>query len=261
MSDPEFDAAIRRFYADPGVVGGYAAVAAQGLTPFETALIRLAFAQGQRVLDVGCGGGREAIPMARAGIRVVAIDLILPMVRTTVAHAAVQQVRLDALTGNVTALPFRDRTFDGAAMLGQIIAFVPTRAERLAALRATWRVLRPGGTLVMTTHNRHCHWKFRVYFVCVNIWRRAARRLGHSHVLGDHDRWSDHDKTGHPISGQRLFLHMYDLDEAVADLRATGFEVLDARSRTEFEADRIDLRRRQKDYLLGFIARRPEDRT
>lgn len=261
VNDSEYDAAIRRFYADPGVVSGYAGIAGEGLTPFEEALIRRAFAPGQRVLDVGCGGGREAVPMTQAGMQVVAMDMILPMVRAAVAYAGTHQVRLGALTGDVTMLPFRDGTFDGAVMLNQVIAFVPSRAQRIAALRAIWRMLRPGGTLVMTTHNRRCHWKFRLYFACANIWRRVARRLGHPHVLSDYDRWSDHDKTGQPISGQRLFLHMYDLDEALGDLRETGFEVLDARSRAEFEADRIDLRRRRRDYLLGFIARRPENRT
>ena len=29
----------------------------------------------------------------------------------------------------------------------------------------------------MTTHNRRCHWKFRLYFACVNRFRRLGRRL------------------------------------------------------------------------------------
>ena len=259
MSEPDCDAAVRRYYSDPGVVRGYAAVGSQGLVPFEAAMIRRAFAPGQHVLDVGCGGGREAIPMATAGIQVTAMDFILPMVGAAVAYADTLQVRLRALAADVTRLPFRDRTFDGATMVNQIIAFVPTRAERIAALRAIWRVLRPGGMLVMTTHNRRCQWKFRLYFACANRWRRVARRLGHLHGLGDYDRWSVRDKSGHPISGQRLFLHMYDLNEVLGDLREAGFEVVDARSRAEFEADQLDLRQRRRDYLLGFIARRPGD--
>jgi len=51
---------------------------------------------------------------------------------------------------------------------------------------------------------------------------------------------------------------MYDLDEALADLQEAGFEVVDARARAEFEAGRVDLALRERDYFLGFIAKRPE---
>jgi hypothetical protein len=52
---------------------------------------------------------------------------------------------------------------------------------------------------------------------------------------------------------------MYDQDEAAADLREAGFEVLDGRARAEFEAGRADATLRRRDYLLGFVARRPAD--
>jgi len=54
-----------------------------------------------------------------------------------------------------------------------------------------------------------------------------------------------------------VFFHMYDLDEATTDLREAGFEVLDGRARAEFEAGRADAALRHRDYLLGFVARRP----
>jgi hypothetical protein len=51
---------------------------------------------------------------------------------------------------------------------------------------------------------------------------------------------------------------MYDRDEALTDLREAGFEVVDARARAEFEAGCVDLGLRERDYFLGFIAKRPE---
>lgn len=257
MSHPNPEAAVRQFYRDPSVVAKYASIASEGLTPFEAALVRRAFAPGQRVLDVGCGGGREAVAMAREGLRVVAIDLIPEMVRAAAAHAAAQGTRLATLAGNATALPFRAGAFDGVAMLGQVIAYVPTRALRLAALSSAWQALRAGGILAMTTQNRRCHPKFRLYFGCVNRWRRLAHRWRLETRLGENDRWSDRDRPGPPVSGQRFFFHMYDLEEAVADLREAGFEVLVARARAELEAGREDPRLRRRDYLLGFLARRP----
>ncbi len=257
MSAPDLRGAVRRYYGDPGVVVQYSAIAAEGLTPFEAALVRRAFAPGQQVLDVGCGGGREAVGMVREGLHVVAMDLVPAMARATVTYAASAGTPVAALAASATALPFRGGSFDGVAMLGQVIAHVPTRPLRVAALRSAWGVLRPGGHLAMTTHNWRCHPKFRLYFAWVNRWRRAARRWGFDTGLGDYDRWSARNRTGRPVSGQRLFFHMYDLDEALADVRTAGFEVLEARSRAEFEAGREDRAGRQRDYLLGFVARRP----
>ena len=52
------EAAVRSAYEDEAQVGAFSAVADEGLTPFEAALVRRAFAPGQRLLDIGCGGGR-----------------------------------------------------------------------------------------------------------------------------------------------------------------------------------------------------------
>jgi hypothetical protein len=81
------------------------------------------------------------------------------------------------------------------------------------------------------------------------------RRLGRRLDLGDYDRWST--RISRSRASRPVFFHMYDLDEAVADLRAAGFDVLDGRSRAEFEASRVDAAMRHRDYLLGFVARRP----
>ena len=254
---PRLESTVRSAYEDLAQVAAFSAVAEEGLTPFEAALVRQGFAPGQRILDVGCGGGREAVPLVRSGFSVVAMDVSAAMVRAATAHATASGVSFRAVVASAAALPFRPGAFDGVAMLGQVIAHVPGRHGRIGALRAAWHALRPGGTLIVTTHNRRCHWKFRLYFGCVNRWRRLMRKLGCGLDLGDYDRWSTRitrSKASRPV-----FFHMHDLDEATADLREAGFEVLDGRSRAEFEAGRADAALRHRDYLLGFVARRPPD--
>lgn len=100
---------------------------------------------GDDFLDVGCGTGvltREAAGVVGANGRAVGLDLsesMLGVARKQAPTARFQQ-------GNATALPFEDASFDvvcGAFML----MFVP---EPAAAVKEMWRVLRPGGRLVLS---------------------------------------------------------------------------------------------------------------
>jgi len=97
----------------------------------------------------------------------------------------------------------------------------------------------------MTTHNRRCHWKFRLYFHCANHWRRLARRLGHDSGLEDFDRWTAHISKG--AWRQSAFFHMYDIDEAIADLQAAELDVVDTIVWTGLD-DRHFLLRRQAQH-------------
>jgi SAM-dependent methyltransferase len=251
----DIESSIRLKYEDPAEVSAYTVLAEEGLVQFEAALIRQSFVPGQRVLDVGCGGGREAVPMSYLGFRVIGMDFIPAMVQAARTYAVSKGQEISFLVGDLTTLPFREATFDGVTMLGQVIAFIPGRDRRVQALRSAWKALRPGGMLAMTTHNRGCRWKFRLYFAWANRIRRLARHLGYDGGLGDNDRWTA--RISQARSRPKVFFHMYDHDEVITDLHAAGFEVLKARARAEYEADRDDPALRARDYLLGFIARRP----
>jgi SAM-dependent methyltransferase len=249
MTRQDFAAAVRRMFADSAEVSFYSTLTAQGLNCIEEALVHRAFAPDQLVLDVGCGAGREAVPMAQHGIRVVAMDFVHEMVQATVANASAHSTGVIPLVGDVTVPPFREGSFDGAALLSDVIGHVPIRDDRIAALRSVWRLLRPGGLLAMVTSNRCCHWKFQLYFACVNRWRRLARQLGYDSGLEDFDRWTTRfTKGGWP---EPIFFHMYDRDEVIADLQAAKFDVLDTIAWTGFEAA-LDHSPR-----LGFLAQRP----
>jgi ubiquinone/menaquinone biosynthesis C-methylase UbiE len=50
--------------------------------------LEAAFQQGQRVLEIGCGTGQEAVHLARRGIQVLATDLSPQMVARTAQRAA-----------------------------------------------------------------------------------------------------------------------------------------------------------------------------
>lgn len=96
----------------------------------------------ERVLDLGCGTGRYAVPLARAGIRVVGADRspeMLAMLSSKDGAERVRVVRCDA-----EALPFR-RAFD-AVLFAHFLHLVPSLATLARELA---RVLVPSAHLVL----------------------------------------------------------------------------------------------------------------
>ncbi len=104
---------------------------------------------GQRVLDLGCGGGRHAFEVYRRGADVVAFDLdpaeLAPVTgmfgAMQGAGEAIPQAGASAISGDATAMPFGDDTFDrviAAEVLEHIL-------DDQRAMNELARVLRPGG--------------------------------------------------------------------------------------------------------------------
>ena len=102
-----------------------------------------------KVLDVGCGGGKAlARILAQTRREVAGIDHSPEAVETSrrVNRAAVASGRLRVLQGSVDDLPFRDGFFDAVTAF-ETTYFWPDLQAGLIEIR---RVLSPGGRLVIT---------------------------------------------------------------------------------------------------------------
>jgi len=106
---------------------------------------------GSRVLDVCCGAGASALEAARrvgrAG-RVVGIDLadrLLELARRKAVRSGLGNVEFRS--GDMTHLEFPDRSFDAVVC---VFGFYFAR-DLPGAARELWRLVRPGGTLAVTT--------------------------------------------------------------------------------------------------------------
>jgi demethylmenaquinone methyltransferase/2-methoxy-6-polyprenyl-1,4-benzoquinol methylase len=98
------------------------------------------------VLDLCCGTGDLVFHLLRTdpSLRVTGVDFCVPMLET--ARARAQKTHADAsfIEGDVMALPFEDRRFDGATMGFSMRNVVDIDAT----LREVRRVLRPGSRFV-----------------------------------------------------------------------------------------------------------------
>lgn len=133
---------------------------------------------GERLLIVGAGTGAD-LPFLPPDLEVVAIDLTPAMVRRAEAraHALGRDVSLQVMDAEALELP--TASFD-AAILHLIVAVVPDPDAMLAEV---WRVLAPGGRIVVFDKFQHDDAPISWFRRALNVVTEAAfssidRRLG-----------------------------------------------------------------------------------
>jgi len=162
----------------------------------------LEIAEGDRVLDCGCGRGfyLHYARCVHPAAWLVGIDAALGEI------AAVEPRDGTADAGRVAAsagrLPFPDSCFD-RVILSEVIEHLD---DDLAALREVFRVVRPGGRVAVTVPNR----RFPAAYDPVNaVLSGIGRPVRRGPLAGI---WTDHRR-------------LYDRDELVGRAVAVGFEV------------------------------------
>jgi len=105
---------------------------------------------GERALEVGTGTGHFALDLTRRGLDVVGVDISAPML----AAAASKDIATHWLRGDAAALPCCACSFD-LVLCVTALEFV---ANRERAVEEMWRVVRPGGRLVIAVLNAWSPW-------------------------------------------------------------------------------------------------------
>lgn len=106
---------------------------------------------GLRVLDIGCGGGLLAEPMARLGAEVVGVDASPRNIEVARIHSEQTGLEIDYRHGTAEALAAAGEQFDVVLNM-EVIEHV---ADPLAFLGACHDLLRPGGLHICSTLNRN----------------------------------------------------------------------------------------------------------
>ena len=125
---------------------------------WERLLDRLALRGDERVLDMGCGRGAVLVAVARRLTtgRIVGVDIWNTRDQSgnakavTERNAAIEGVadRVEIETGDMRALPFPDASFD-LIVSSLAIHNIRGDADRTKAVSEAFRVLKPGGRLVL----------------------------------------------------------------------------------------------------------------
>jgi SAM-dependent methyltransferase len=115
---------------------------------------RLGVQPGDRLLDMGAGGGRHAFEAVRRGARVVALDYDLNDLRSAASTLYAMQLEENlpptaaalCVNGDALRLPFVDGAFD-RIICSEVMEHIP---DDRGAATELHRVLRPGGTIAVT---------------------------------------------------------------------------------------------------------------
>lgn len=103
---------------------------------------------GRTAIDVGCGAGLLAEPLARMGGHVTGVDAAPQNIAAARAHAVGQGLEIDYFAGELAALP--PATFDLVTSM-EVVEHVTDPAAFIAGLAAR---LAPGGLMILSTPNR-----------------------------------------------------------------------------------------------------------
>jgi 2-polyprenyl-6-hydroxyphenyl methylase/3-demethylubiquinone-9 3-methyltransferase len=184
MNDPAHN-------VDPAEIGRFDALAARWWDPrgefaplHRLNPVRLAYLErettldGARLVDVGCGGGILAEALARAGARVLGVDLSAAALETAALHALEAGLAVDYRCVSAEALAAeRPGAFDVVTCM-ELLEHVPDPASAIGALA---RLVRPGGDVFVSTINRNLK-AFAVAIVAAEYLTGAIPRGTHEYA-------------------------------------------------------------------------------
>ena len=134
-------------------------------------------AGGGHVVDVGCGSGNASIAIARTGCTVTGLDLSSQAIAFCTQRAAQEGINAKFLKITGKKLPLRDASAD-IVISSEVIEHLSDPAEHLRELH---RILRPNGTLILTTPNYRSAWPL-LEFISDTL-RLTPKMRGEQHIF------------------------------------------------------------------------------
>ncbi len=177
-----------------------------------------------RLLDLCCGPGRHALPLAGKGLAVTGYDFSAEYLKEAAAKARKAQVNLRLMRGDMRRLKFNGE-FDAVINLFTSFGYFRKFSDDIKTLKGVALALRPGGLfLIDIVHGEYVRNNFRS--------KDWAEREGGGYQLeasrltkdGTLNSWTL-IKNGQ-VQEKRFFTRLYSKDRLAAALRKAGLTPL-----------------------------------
>lgn len=225
----------------------------QGLFPFETKLLQKYISPHSTILNVGCGGGREAFIMSQSGHRIVAVDLSESMIEHAQKNAEKYSIEnIDFLLANACDLPFRDDSFDAVIAFNNLINHIPKRVNRIKALEESRRVLKKDGIFITISNSINARFIYKLYFFFVN----ALRSVYNPRHAERNDTIPFHTDGKFRFIRRGPYFHWYSALEFIDDLCAARLHLVDFFSSHEIENEHKDILMRESGGQICYVAKK-----
>jgi ubiquinone/menaquinone biosynthesis C-methylase UbiE len=144
---------------------------------------------GEKVLEIGCGPGTDAVQFAKGGAQVTCVDLAERAVALTRRQFELRGLQGEFLASDAEHLPFEDASFDLVYSFG-VLHHTP---DTQGAINEVFRVLKPGGKAIVMLYHKWSVLYFKLMFNA-GIRGRELFSLGAAGILNKHTEMSSETK-------------------------------------------------------------------
>lgn len=201
----------------------------------ERAIGRYFTSKGAKVLDVGCGYGRTTKPLFEMGFEVVGTDVVEEMIET----AKKENPEIDFMRLSATDMKnFSDESFDYIIFSFNGLDYIYPCERRAAALKEIFRVLKPRGIFILSSHNKMTMFtrisKFSILGIIRNVFNLRI--------------FTDYTITKHQEGDLVTYMKMPFFQKK--EFKKAGFEVLEMLGRRHSNTIMINLFEGWPHYVL-----------
>ncbi|MBI2628521.1 methyltransferase domain-containing protein [Candidatus Pacearchaeota archaeon] len=159
----------------------------------------------KKILDLGCGSGRNFIALKEAGFKgvIYGVDFSENMLKHAKENAKKFGIKVVLKKANVWETGFEDNSFDKAIFIATLHC-VETSEQREQAIKELYRVLKPKGKAIITAWNKNA-----------KRWKNKPKEKIVS--------WKLDENTGKKVN---RYYYLYNQEELIKELENAGFKII-----------------------------------
>lgn len=138
----------KKFYKQIGAKG-MESLTSQEKTAAYLDFLKPFLSKDKKILDVGCGYGRLAVPLAKEGYHVEGVDLSPNLIEKAKQYAQKEKVTVKFTLGDMRSLPYKDESFDLVICMWSTFCYMLTLEDHTKAIEQMCRVLKSKGHIII----------------------------------------------------------------------------------------------------------------